>query len=476
MLLVLGMLALLIAAALLIGAFSTSGNAIVLVFPAFVLLAVGIGMTTSGLRSRRAARRAASGTVDAISEKARPGKGGVALLLFGLLFLAIGSAFFAFLFIMPAWRIILAQEWSTTQATILSSGVVDHRSSDGTTYSVAIKYRYVVNGTTYESDRYNFNGFTSSSGRAGKEAIVQQYPAGSIAFCYFDPHVPREAVLDRGFSPAMLLGLFPLIFVFVGGGIMYAGVRAIRSSRRPKRIAARHDSIDEAADEHVDGDPWPVFLPRPSQRGTLGATTLRPSSSRLLKLAILGVFTLIFGAVAVYLAYETFDGHAKGRPEWGLTLMAVIFSLVVMGLASGCVYTFLALFNPTASIEVDSEIFVLGSTVNLSWQLTGNINRIKHLRVFLRGEEQTTYRRGTRTYTDKATFAEIDVLDAVEPQRMQAGRTSIRVPADLMHSFAATHNRVIWHLCVRGEIPRWPDMADDYDIILAPVAVDREVR
>jgi hypothetical protein len=31
-----------------------------------------------------------------------------------------------------------------------------------------------------------------------------------------------------------------------------------------------------------------------------------------------------------------------------------------------------------------------------------------------------------------------------------------------MHSFAAKNNKIVWTLHVRGEIPRWPDVDDEF--------------
>jgi len=381
------------------------------------------------------------------------------------------------MFILPVWRTISAREWHTTAAQIVRSEVGVHSSSDGTTYSIDITYRYTVDGKQYESKRYDFDAFTSSSGRSGKEEVVAQYPAGSSTFCYYDPSNPSMAVLNRDFSLATLVGLFFLIFVLVGAGALYGGVRTLRPPRHSAIGFSRKDSIDEAANHGSDvDDPWPVYLPRPGTRGNVGPLVLKPSSSRVTKFVMLLVMAMIFGGVSVFLAAQSFDSHAKGRPEWGLTLMTVLFSLATMAIFAGAIYSFLALFNPTAAIEVDSDIFVLGDSINIGWQLSGNARRIKHLRIYLHGEEQTTYRRGTNTYTDRQTFAELNVVETSDLATGATGRQSIRIPSDTMHSFRATHNNVVWRLCVRGSIPRWPDLSDNYDITIAPTAVRKAGR
>lgn len=442
-----------------------------------VMVLLGLAFITLRIGKSRTAGRALDGTVESISERSHKRSGGIALVLFGLVFLVVGCATFFALFVLPVWRTIIAREWHSTAAQIVSSEVGVHSSSDGTTYSIDITYRYTVDGKQYESKRYDCNAFTSSSGRSGKEAVVAQYPAGSSTFCYYDPSNPSMAVLNRDFSLATLVGLFPLIFVLVGAGAMYGGVRTLRPPRQRSMGFSRKDSIDEAAHHGSDmDDPWPVYLPRPRTRGNVGPLVLKPSSSRVAKFAVLLVIAMIFGGVSAILAVQAFDSHAKGRPEWGLTLMTVLFSLATMAIFAGAIYSFLGLFNPTAAIEVDSDIFVLGDSVTIGWQLSGNARRIKHLRIFLQGDEQTTYRRGTSTYTDRQTFAELSVVETSDLATGAVGRQSIRIPPDTMHSFKATHNNIVWRLCVRGSIPRWPDLSDNYDITIAPAAVRRGGR
>ncbi len=143
-------------------------------------------------------------------------------ILFFSVFLLMGSVFtWVFLF-RPIIKLISAREWSKTPCTVVSSEVKSYSDSDGTTYSIQITYRYTCNGRDYLSDRYGFMD-SSSSGRKRKQAVVDQYPPGREAICYVNPTNPNDAVLNRNFTPMMLIGLFPLLFVAIGaGGITWA--------------------------------------------------------------------------------------------------------------------------------------------------------------------------------------------------------------------------------------------------------------
>jgi hypothetical protein len=152
-------------------------------------------------------------------------------MLFFSVFLIAGLVATWFLLLRPLARVYDARQWPATSCTVVSSEVKSHSDSDGTTYSVHIVYRYTVNGRDYQSDRYNFMG-GSSSGYNSKKTVVRRYPPGKPAFCYVNPRDPSDAVLERRFTPMMLVGLFPLIFVAVGaGGMIWAFTN--KSFRKP---------------------------------------------------------------------------------------------------------------------------------------------------------------------------------------------------------------------------------------------------
>ena len=145
----------------------------------------------------------------------------VGTMLFFSIFLAMGLAATWSLFFRPILKVLDARQWRNTPCDVVASQVKSH-SGKNTTYSVDIEYRYEVGGRTYDSHRYDFVGGSSSGGKREQE-IVNRYPPGKETTCYVNPSDPDDAVLGRGFTPMMLLGLIPLIFVAVGvGGIAWA--------------------------------------------------------------------------------------------------------------------------------------------------------------------------------------------------------------------------------------------------------------
>ncbi|MBM3860079.1 MAG: DUF3592 domain-containing protein [Verrucomicrobia bacterium] len=184
--------------------------------------------------------------------------GRTGLLLFFSVFLLAGLAATWFLLIRPIARVYEARQWPATPCVVVSSQVRSHSDSDGTTYSVHIVYRYTVNRRDYQSDRYDFMG-GSSSGRKGKQAIVRRYPPGKEAVCYVNPRDPSDAVLEPRFTPMMLVGLFPLLFVGVGvGGLLW--VFANKSLRKPIDGALPWQSRADWAEGRIVSSSKPMML------------------------------------------------------------------------------------------------------------------------------------------------------------------------------------------------------------------------
>jgi hypothetical protein len=96
------------------------------------------------------------------------------------------------------------------------------------------------------------------------------------------------------------------------------------------------------------------------------------------------------------------------------------------------------------------------------------VQKLRQLEIVLEGAEEATYRRGTDTKTDRAVFTTIPIAKLNDPARLQQGWTHVTLPADTMHSFAAPNNKITWTLRVRGEIPKWPDIDDEYPVHVAP--------
>ncbi len=403
-----------------------------------------------------------SGTVQSVAGRVRSKQPSVKWIvrLMGIGFTVAGLAAVYFLFIGPVMRVEQAKSWMPVPATVIASRVVTHRGDDSTTYSVDMLYEYEIDGRPLRSNRYHFM-TGSTSGRDAKQAIVEAHPPGRAITAYVNPADPFDAVIHRGYPDDLWFGLIPLVFCVAGVG-MLVGSFFVGGA------AARAGGTAWLPTSHTAGQPDAPFAGLP--RSADGRTTLRPTTcpwGKLLGVVFLAVFwngiTGVFVGIAV-------NSHLAGNPEWFLTVFIIPFVLIGVGLLGGIVYQFLALFNLTAVLEVNTASPALGETLTIDWRLEGRVDRIATLTFSLVGEEHATYRRGTDTVTDKHTFYDEALLktsDAVEI--LSGGHLDVVIPADVMHSFEAANNKITWTLKMAGDIRFWPDMNNEFALIVRPI-------
>jgi hypothetical protein len=205
---------------------------------------------------------------------------------------------------------------------------------------------------------------------------------------------------------------------------------------------------------------------RGSIGGTGGPVTLTSKSSQL------GSF------VAITIVAAVWNGMAWGillfsKMPGGGKFFVGIFCLIGLAIAAGAVHQFLSLFNPRPTLQASSGAVRLGDKLDVNYQFSGNTNRMKRMRLTFRGEEAATYRRGTNTTTDRHTFFEQVLLDTTEPGQMRSGSAKVEVPSDLIHTFTASNNKIVWTLKLHGEIPRWPDVSMEFEINVLPHPIAR---
>lgn len=384
----------------------------------------------------------------------------------GFLLAGLGAAAF---FAVPVVRVVEARSWQAAECVILESRVATHTGDDGATYSVEVLFRYTAGGRDYRSDRYDF--FPGSSGgRSGKERIVAELAPGTRTACWFDPEEPREAVLERGLTLEFLWALFPVPFVVVGaGGIAMV---LLRSRRRATEAArGRPAWMPEVAGSPVEaagsGDELALSAPAASD----APLELEPRFSPLGKLLGVIAMALVWNGLVGVFVYFVWQDWQAGNPDGCLTFFLVPFVLVGALFLVGVPYQLLSLFNPRPRLVLTPGRLTLGSTAELRWRFVGRAGRIRRLRIFLEGEEEADYTRGTDHYTDRETFARLELLDTDSPVALFAGVVPVRVPADTMHSFQAPDNRIVWTLRLRGSIRFWPDVTEDFPLVVAPLPV-----
>ncbi|GIW97163.1 MAG: hypothetical protein KatS3mg111_0496 [Pirellulaceae bacterium] len=388
-----------------------------------------------------------------ISESKALGCGRPLLIAFGSLFFLAGTVAFWFTFIVPLRQTLAARSWAAAPCTVVAVEIETHRSDDGTTYSPKITYEYTVAGETYRSDRRRF--LEVSSSRSWAQEVLKEFPVGSETVCYYDPEQPSEAVLQRDFSWSNLFGLFTLLFIIVGGAIMWYGlfrygqqnVRPVSSSTSVSMAAAHGQRSRKGSDDRLGEGP----------------RKLRPASTRWGRFLLLLVAALFWnGIVSVFLWV------GMNEEAWWLYLFLTPFVLVGLGLIVGVGHQFLSLWNPIVEIGISNAAVPLGSQVDVAWQTEGNVARIRRLVVSIVGTEKATYTRGTSTYTDTEVFLTIEVANTEAPEQMRFGTATVTIPIDTMHSFQANNNEIVWTIRVKGDIARWPDINEEFPFRVRP--------
>lgn len=354
----------------------------------------------------------------------------------------------------PIVEIFRAKEWRETPCTILTSEVRTHSGSKGSkTYSVDVSYEYFVDDQRYVSTRYKFM-TSSSSGYDSKAEVVQRLAPGTKTVCYVDKRNPAEAVIERGFTADIFLAFIPMIFAVIGAGGIY-GVFFYKGKGKTVRPNA---GMPAAV---VDG-------PKP------GRTTLKASTSPGVRLGCSILFALLWNGILSFFVVDVISGWSRGKGDGCATVFMIPFVLVGLALFVLVLYCFLAMFNPRPTVTVSASSAALGEMVELEWEMSGNVDRIRVLTVLFEGREEATYRRGTTTSTDKSVFETLELAKITEPRDMRRGKVKVVIPMDTMHTFKAKNNKIVWHFQVQGDIPRWPDVDESFEFEVLPFRVRKE--
>lgn len=414
---------------------------LILPFP-LIFVAIGGGLVFYAWFGQRKDKKP---TVDAHGGQKLGKKGKVAITLFGLVFFCVGMGIIYGLGVLSWWEYFDARSWQQTPCVVEHASVQSHSSDDGTTYSVDILYRYEINGQTYRSNRYSFVG-GSSNGHSGKQAIVKKYPVGSQQTCWVNPSDPRDSVLHRDFSWSLLLGLIGLPFAAVGGGILIWQLKSgFKSSTKKMQVTD--------------------WLPEFEGNGPL---QVKPKSGRWGKVIGLIFFAVIWNGIVSIFVWQIISGYMQGNPDWFLTLFMIPFVLVGLAVVGGIFYTALAAMNPRIMLTLSNDALHPGDLFDIAWDIPTRSHRLDTLTITLEAEETTHYNVGTNRRTNTDTVFTQTVHKATDASDIRSGLASVQIPAEAMHSFDFSSNELNWRLTVKGEIGRWPDIKDEYAIVVVP--------
>ena len=318
-------------------------------------------------------------------------------------------------------------------------------SDDGTTYSVDVFYRYEVDGIRHASNRWRLMG-GSSSGRKGKQEVVNAHPPGTAITCYVDPDRPWRAIVRRELGWWTLFGLFPLPFLAVGLGGLWATFRRKQARDEVERVTS----------------PEPLRTDRPGDFGSSRGKRV----AALVGAVILAAFWN--GIVSVFV-WQAWKGFQTGRPEWLLTVFMVPFVLIGLALLLHVPYRLLAIFSPHYRMTLSSERLKPGARATLGWKRAGGGGEPRRLSLWLVGREEAVYQRGTRRVTASSVFHERELFSTESPPMMPGGRCDLPVPRDAIPSFRGRHNQLRWFVRLVVDVPWRPDVHEEHEIEVLPL-------
>jgi hypothetical protein len=397
--------------------------------------------------------------VESISKKTagRLGCASVVFVPFLGLFCLVGLAIGTFLSFLPISRAIESRSWPGAACEVLSSRLV--RNDD--TFRPDIQYRYYVDDRPYTGTRYNF--VIGSDNLSDYQSVVDRHPPGSRFECYVNPADPTQAVISRDLTFTYFFGLiFFFMFTVIPGIAIVVLLRRAAQTREKARLSDTPGAGGTAA--AAFGSPV-----SPAGTGASGPIELKPQASPLGKLIGAILICLFWNGIVGLFTYFEVTGFVSGHGwSWFLAVFLLIFQAIGLALLVNVPYQMLALANPRPTIRLSRGSVPIGGSVTLEWELSGAAHRVRSLNLTLEGREEARYRRGTDTRTDTNVFHRETLTDVGDSMGVARGTTSIRIPADTMHTFMADNNKVIWTIKMKGVINRWPDIDESFDITVAP--------
>lgn len=402
-----------------------------------------------GLTFTASARKKASQAGVGVVQKPAPLWG---IILVGAMFIGMGSVFFFMVFLGPLMRSREAAHWIATPCTVIRSEVQAHHSTDksGSTYSIEVSFRYTFAGRSFVSDQYDLLDY-ASSGYASKQLVVSQLPPGTLTTCYVNPIDPVRAVMVRELGSSLWLGLIPMVFIIAGVAAVIAMIRSRRKGLNTMGISATATAT--------------AYLPTFDPAGR--TIELRRSRGRWFSVIFMAFFALFWNGITWAMVINMLSDRHSGITSFSLLFM-IPFVLVGLGVIVYLIYTLLQSFNPRPNITLSPSALRPGATVQVRWHFDAGAHKVSRLIVTLEGTERTTYRQGTNTRTDTSTFVILPLADTSSPSEIASGDASILLPIPLLHTINLSHNAINWKIKMHGEIEKWPDIKDEYDVVVLP--------
>ena len=379
---------------------------------------------------------------------------GCLVLFFGVWTVG-GVLFCVFGFVLPMLRIQDARSWDEVPCTVLESRLGVHSDSEGTSYSVEVRFAYEVDGQAYESERYKLS--SSSGPRGARERALERIPAGTETVCFVDPEEPDGAVLERGMTDEWIFGLVGLIFAAIGPGGYWLFSRASR----------RRQELGEELGLDVHGPTGTLGLTKSSttyemRDGAEGPIHLAPGTKRAFRTWALGFATLLWNGVTWGLLVVAV--LREEHPETAAVVLGVGFAIAGVGLALAFVHALLGLLGPRIAVTLDEAHLDPGTETTLEYEVHGGTGGMTRLAFTLEERELTA---GSESVSSRTRRTE-ELYETDRRTLFLGGTAELVVPADAEPSFEDEDSGRRWVLCARGTRSWRPDLREEWVLWVHP--------
>jgi hypothetical protein len=338
-----------------------------------------------------------------------------------LIFISAGLGLWIPFFLLPTLEWWNMRTWKPAPCTIVRSPA-----GKGESGGIEVVFRYEWDGASYDSSTLGAGGLFGTG-----DGPLWSVPPGTTRTCYVNPRDAHQASLNRDFDPETLFGCAPLLFVILPLAALLLAWKNI--GKPPEEIA-----------------------PLPPLRE--GARSIPPSPRGGCGVGAMLVLLLLTGGGALALAL--FVAPAAGGIVYVYAAPLALFALLLLLVL---VHIGLASFNPSAVLTLTPGQISPGQTLELRWETTGDIARVKSFRIVLEGREEAFIGKSLRTQP----FSTVDVFQAGS-RDFRRGTVKVTLPATAMHSMVHGTRKIVWAFKVVAECPRWRRGGEEYVFEVLP--------
>jgi hypothetical protein len=209
----------------------------------------------------------------------------------------------------------------------------------------------------------------------------------------------------------------------------------------------------------------------PGYARTAGPVILKSDTHPLRSFLIALLTCVVWNGLIALFAFFLYKKWQAGSPDWLFNIFMIPFALIGLAWPFVALYQGMKLLNPRPILLVSSKTIPIGGFISLEWKFTGLNMALRKVRISLIGREEATCSEGSSTPTLKTSvFSNTELVNYAGSNLSTHGNLNVTIPSRTMHSFKGEHNRIVWVLHVQGDIIFWPDVDEEFPLVVIPPA------